>query len=59
MAIMITIYAISPFLKWLLSNKHIFDGYDVFLTSKVPNVSLEYVKIVYYLMLYILEMHFG
>ena len=56
----ITIHAIWPSLRQLLSDGHISDGSDVFRTSKLPNVLLEYVKLVYIyiLMLYILEMHF-
>ena len=40
-------HAISPSLRPLLSDEHISDGFDVFRTSKLPNVSLKYVKFVY------------
>ena len=43
----ITIHAISPSLRPLLSVEHISDISDLFRTSKLPNVSLEYVKSVY------------
>ena len=43
----ITMHAISPSLRPLLSDEHISDGFDVFRTSKLPNVSLKYVKFVY------------
>ena len=43
----ITIHAIWPSLRPLLSDGHISDGSDVFRTLKLPNVSLEYIKLVY------------
>ena len=43
----ITIHASSPSLRPLLSDEHISDGSDVFRTSKLPNVSLEYIKFIY------------
>ena len=48
----ITIHAISPSLRPLLSDEpksdeHISDIFDLFRTSKLPNVSLEYIKFVY------------
>ena len=43
----ITIHAISPFLRPLLSDEHLSDSSDVFRTLKLPNVSLEYIKLVY------------
>ena len=48
----ITIHAISPSLRPLLSDEtksdeHISDIFDAFRTSKLPNLSFEYVKLVY------------
>ena len=47
-----TIHAISPSLRPLLLDEpkydeHISDIFDLFRTSKLPNVSLEYIKFVY------------
>ena len=43
----ITIHAISPSLRPLLSDEPKFDGFNVFRTLKLPNVSLEYIELVY------------
>ena len=48
----ITIHAISPSLRPLLSDEpksdeHISDIFDLFRTSKLPNLSFGYVKLVY------------
>ena len=43
----ITIHTISPFLRPLLLDEHLSDSLDVFRTLKLPNVSLEYIKLVY------------
>ena len=46
----ITIHAISPFLRPLLSDEPKSDEHmssDVLRTSKLPNVSFEYIKLVY------------
>ena len=43
----ITIHAISPSFRPLLSDEPKFDGFNVFRTLKLPNVSLGYIKLVY------------
>ena len=43
----ITILAISPLLSRLLLDGHVSGSSDVFRTSKLPNVSLEYIKFIY------------